>query len=439
MTARFVDHACVFADGSPASVLPNMPVHEVPLNFEIYAKETRKDARKAWEATKRWRVEENIYNLVQNPLPVFETIREANPIYAHGRDKDGNFVLYERYSECNLKKMFDGISDEDHFRLHLTSLEYAYVNFFLKENPEGKMEDFGFTIVLDLEGVDIGALLRSRYIQSREAYLDLIRAHYPKACRRMLILNCPRFWTGPVSIALGFLAKGLTTPIMIKKEQVHESLLEHIDIDQLPPYYGGSSPYEFGQHPYHLEIQGITMSYLYPERAIAEKQDDATADSTTVEETRAEEQQSVEIELSELEESKPRKTASLPRNPLLAAGVAFVRGLLSGLWTIIHQALKTVEKLQEVVEGFTAEETQPEADLVSLSPSEDSVSTCDDTASIGSSELSDNQTTPTKRRKGLLKVFNSNNKSSPSPRKRKFLKKLSKRFTRKKSPAAATC
>lgn len=100
------DNKCVYEDGSPAFVPPGYSEESIPTNYINYCSGNERKALRMWEATKRWRREENVWRIHTAPHPYFSRIKESYPHFIHGHSKTGFPIVYEQPGRMNLRDLF---------------------------------------------------------------------------------------------------------------------------------------------------------------------------------------------------------------------------------------------------------------------------------------------------------------------------------------------
>ena len=87
---------------------------------------------------------------------------------------------------------------------------------------------------------------------------ELISKHYPLTSKKVFVINSPNWFRNLFqSLKWALPENNRDTTIFLPQNDLSE-LREHINDDQIPPEYGGSSEYHLGQHPYEIGLLEIT-------------------------------------------------------------------------------------------------------------------------------------------------------------------------------------
>ena len=80
---------------------------------------------------------------------------------------------------------------------------------------------------------------------------------YPLSGQQAIFVNAPNWLAESFSLIRHlFPENNRDTIVLLTKTQTKE-LQNYIDIDQIPCKYGGSSPFELGEHPYMKEFYAL--------------------------------------------------------------------------------------------------------------------------------------------------------------------------------------
>jgi len=73
---------------------------QIPTRFIRGCNHNYEEALRRWRATLAWREEYNIDNILREPQPDFDLIKECYPHFIHGTSKFGTPVYYEMLGAC---------------------------------------------------------------------------------------------------------------------------------------------------------------------------------------------------------------------------------------------------------------------------------------------------------------------------------------------------
>jgi hypothetical protein len=261
--ANYVNGKCVYEDGSPSPVQATLCVATIPRAWEHIHKSK---AGAKWEETKRWRMERKLWKIHAVPHTPFATIKDAYPHYVHGFNKLGYPVVYERPGGMTLKKCFSegSITVDDMLRHYTYFMEFLSnklcsrpeVREVLDKRPENRSQShWGFMVVMDVSSLSLGILSGDvlRYLQKAgKVNVD----NYPNSTTMALLVNSPFWLSGAFGTIKSILPENTQADILSSANQL-EGMRKHIDDDQIPKEFGGSSPYALGQHPFEKELESM--------------------------------------------------------------------------------------------------------------------------------------------------------------------------------------
>jgi len=267
--AQYTNHRCVYEDGSPAYVPQGSCSAEVPTCYLDFCRGNRERAQEAWEATQRWRFEKRVWRIHTLPNPWFAKIKEAYPHFVHGHSKAGYPIIYEQPGNMNLKELFrNGCEIADMVGHYTFFMEF--VSNCICTRPEirsthhasdsGIIEShspssWGIMVVMDVKGAGLSHLSGDVLKYLKQAG-DINSNHYPNSMKRAFLVNSPFWLAGAWSGIKGILPASVQVDIL-SETKYSDALRQHIDDDQIPPEYGGSSPYSLGDHPYEAELRQL--------------------------------------------------------------------------------------------------------------------------------------------------------------------------------------
>lgn len=265
--AKYDNFKCVFDDGSPSPVLASLCPSTTP---DAYHSMFGSKADQKWEETKQWRIERRLWKIHSRPHPLFPTIKKSYSHNIHGFSKSGYPVVYEQPGTMTLKKMFaEGKTVEDMIHHYTYFMEYISNNLCFRpevralldqRSAEEKATHWGFVVVMDVTGLSLSVLSGDvlRYLQQAGA---INSAHYPLSTTMALLINSPFWLSASFSTIKSILPENTKADILSGKTQL-ENLRKYIDDDQIPPEYGGSSPYALGEHPFEKDLEKLVESQM---------------------------------------------------------------------------------------------------------------------------------------------------------------------------------
>jgi hypothetical protein len=263
--AQYVNGRCVYSDGSPAYVPQGDYPGTVPVNYLKFHGQNEDRARKAWEETQRWRSENRVWKINTKPNRWFREIKDAYPHYVHGHSKTGTPVIYEQPGKMKLKDLFrNGCEVDDMVRHYIFFMEYVSNRVCTREElrskrgpdaPQHNSSSWGTMVVMDLKGCGLSNL-SGDVVKYLKRAGEINTRHYPLSMKRAFLINAP-FWAAGAFSGLKSLLPESVAVDLLSAANYGAGLREYIDEDQIPPEYGGTSPYPLGEHPYEVEMRNL--------------------------------------------------------------------------------------------------------------------------------------------------------------------------------------
>jgi hypothetical protein len=253
---------------TPSYCPPGNESGTVPDNFVKFFHQNHDKAAHAWQVTQQWRRDQQVYKIHTQPHTWYTRIKEAYPHFVHGHSKQGYPIVYEQPGRMKLKELFrSGCQIDDMLFHYKFFVEYmANVLSFRPECqrllcPHGeRMETskFGFMVVMDVKGAGLSHLSGEVIMYLKQAG-DINSAHYPLSIKRAFVVNAPFWLAGAWSGLKGILPDTVQVDLLSEKKYPN-ALKEFIDEDQIPPEYGGTSPYKLGDHPYEVALCDLAQN-----------------------------------------------------------------------------------------------------------------------------------------------------------------------------------
>lgn len=244
--------------------------NSLPTNYMRFHKGKRHKAEKAWKATRQWRQDEGISAMLSEPRPLIGEVKAEYPFFLHGHTKEGYPVIYERTGQVDPQKLFG----ERQLRTKDIMDNYVYFLEFLssvltqnkaikelQHAPASELhrDTWGLMYVMDVKGVN-ASHVTGEMLQCRLRALHVHSAHYPHNLKRMLLINTPS-WVSRMFWMLRGNSLGFDFDFRSESQYLAE-LREHIEMDQIPKEFGGSSPYALGEHPYDIQFSSFAKTGL---------------------------------------------------------------------------------------------------------------------------------------------------------------------------------
>ena len=263
--AQYVQGKCVYPDGSAAYVPQGDCIATVPENYMKFYSNNEAKAQKAWADTQAWRLEKRVWKIHSIPNRWFSKIKDAYPHFAHGYSKHGYPIIYEQPGKMNLKELFrNGCHISDMIHHYTFFMEFVSNRICASDEVRSKMgpnapphssSTWGIMVVMDIENAGIGHLSTDVIRYLKEAG-GINSRHYPLSMKRAFVINVPFWFAGAWGPIKAILPESVHVDILSKSKYL-DVLREYVDDEQIPPEYGGTSPYRLGEHPFEIELRRL--------------------------------------------------------------------------------------------------------------------------------------------------------------------------------------
>ncbi|KAG7341850.1 CRAL/TRIO domain containing protein [Nitzschia inconspicua] len=263
--AQYRDRKVIYSNGSPAHVPSGDSPDVIPENYLSICNGNVKKAETMWNATQEWRRRQSVWRIHRMPNKWFTEIKKAYPHFVHGFSKEGYPIIYEQPGKMNLKQLFrSGCNVGDMVRHYVFFLEYISNHVCTRQEirsrkgirpPRHNSSTWGMMVVMDVKGAGLSHLSGDvlSYLKSAG---EVNNSHYPLSLKRAFAINSPFWLAGAWSSIKGIMPESVHVDLL-SSHQFLRALRERIDDDQIPPEYGGSSPYKLGEHPFEKELQQL--------------------------------------------------------------------------------------------------------------------------------------------------------------------------------------
>mmetsp|Transcript_444 Transcript_444/g.623 ORF Transcript_444/g.623 Transcript_444/m.623 type:complete len:562 (+) Transcript_444:248-1933(+) len=231
----------------------------IPFRFIRATKGDIAASKARWAETCAWRQKLGMDTVLAEPHPKIKVIKQNYPHYFHLRGKNNECCYYEKPPKMNLPELRkQGVQLEDLLRHYATCCEYMWTE--IESSEDGKS-----IYVIDLDGIGIRDFA-GEVVDFVKRASSFTADHYPERSGSIFIINVPSWFSviwNVVKPMVDEVTKKKITIMRYGKEAITEALMKKIDIENIPPEYGGksmplgSSPEEvkFMEHFEKLNIQ----------------------------------------------------------------------------------------------------------------------------------------------------------------------------------------
>lgn len=219
----------------------------IPFRFIRATKGDVAAAKERWAETCTWREENNMNACLSEPHPSLQTIKMHYPHYFHLRGKNKECCYYEQPPKMNLTELKkNGITIEKLIKHYSICCEYMWTK--IEDSEEGKS-----IYVIDLDGIGFRDFA-GEVVDFVKRASSFTGAHYPERSGTIFVVNVPSWFSviwNVVKPMVDDVTKQKIKILRCGQEAITQALMEKIDIQNIPPQYGGKSM-PLGQSPEEL-------------------------------------------------------------------------------------------------------------------------------------------------------------------------------------------
>lgn len=219
------------------------PEVDYPVRYLRAAKGDPVHGRVRYEQTMKWRKENDMDKVVDEPFVYYNLIKKNYPQYFHLRGHNNEPVYYEKPAKVNLKALTGkGMKKEELLRYYMLVTEYMWTE--IEPSEDGKN-----IYIIDLEGISALGLFGEK-IDFVKDCASVTGAHYPERSATIFVINVPG-WFNLIWKAISPFVDPVTKEkvrILKGKTNILNDFLTRIPMENIPPEYGGQSM-PLGQSP----------------------------------------------------------------------------------------------------------------------------------------------------------------------------------------------
>ncbi|KAH6570914.1 hypothetical protein BASA50_001255 [Batrachochytrium salamandrivorans] len=187
----------------------------------------------------QWRISFGVNDIIESfSYTEAAEVDQVYPRFYHKTDKLGRPVYIERLHTFDVKRLFE-VTDQDRvLKKHVREYE-KLVRYRLPacSDKRGILLEQGCSII-DLKNVPLSSFNQVRKIlQSLSA---IAQNYYPETLGRMFIINAPTLFTTIWAIIRTMLDENTVSKISVIGSGYQKALLEDIDPENLPEFFGGT-------------------------------------------------------------------------------------------------------------------------------------------------------------------------------------------------------
>ncbi|XP_039124985.1 phosphatidylinositol/phosphatidylcholine transfer protein SFH9-like [Dioscorea cayenensis subsp. rotundata] len=199
-----------------------------------------KKAISMWSDMLQWRTEFGTDSILQDF--VFHELEEVLKYYPHGYhgvDKEGRPLYIERLGKIDLDKLLNVTTVERFLKYHVQTLEKLFTEKYPACSVAARRHIHTMTTILDVQGVNwmsVGKLVHDIVISINKIDSD----NYPEILNQMYIVNAGSGFRLLWNALKNFIDPRTSAKIQVLGNTYLNTLLEFIDISQIPDFLGGS-------------------------------------------------------------------------------------------------------------------------------------------------------------------------------------------------------
>ncbi|KAI9561274.1 hypothetical protein GHT06_012230 [Daphnia sinensis] len=198
-------------------------------------------AEKMLRQTLEWRRVNGVDEIFETFTPG-EVLQKYNPFGQIGVDKFGCPLFMHNLGAYDFAGINLSCTKKELSNYGIWMLE-SYVRATKVETERTGRQITRSTYIFNYEGITFRSLSNKSMLEQTIENSRLIFTHYPDSSRRLFIINAPSYFSMVYALIKPFLHECDVDKIKVYGRDKNEwlpALLEEIDADQLPAYYGGT-------------------------------------------------------------------------------------------------------------------------------------------------------------------------------------------------------
>ncbi|XP_073388667.1 phosphatidylinositol/phosphatidylcholine transfer protein SFH4 isoform X4 [Physcomitrium patens] len=197
-------------------------------------------AKRMWEGMLQWRHEFKVDTIKTDfQFTELDSVRKYYPQGHHGVDKEGRPVYIEQIGKVDAQKLMECTTLERYLKFHVLEFERTINLKFPACSLAIESHVHSSTTILDVDGVG----MKNFNKQARDLLIAIQKidsANYPETLYRMFIVNASPGFKLVWNTIRGLLDNKTAAKINVLGTNYQSKLLEIIDANQLPTFFGGT-------------------------------------------------------------------------------------------------------------------------------------------------------------------------------------------------------
>lgn len=196
-----------------------------------------------WSEMLQWRADFGTDSILHEfTFSEIEEVRSYYPHGFHGVDKEGRPIYIEKLGKVDPNKLLNVTTVERFLKYHVQSLEKTYLEKCPACSIAAKKHIDTMTTILDVEGLSwMNVAKLVNLVQDIIIRINKIdSSNYPEILNKMFIVNAGHGFRLLWNALKGFIDPRTSSKIEVLGSAYQQTLLEWIDMSQLPDFLGGS-------------------------------------------------------------------------------------------------------------------------------------------------------------------------------------------------------
>jgi hypothetical protein len=218
----------------------------------------RKKALENWEVTCKWRKDNNIGKILDQPPPNHDLIRALFPTSLYQQDRAGNQVMIEKWGEVQVDKIRKlGFSISEMINTYMYDTEWLWR--IAIPDPRDKI-----TLIMDLKDISFETITAWDAMRLIKKRIEIGCNHYPNRAAHLMVINVPHFFASVYRFAEPLLSSQTKSKILIltQEDVSRGAMTKIIDRKNLLPEYGGTCKVPFGGSALDLKLKRFVLKPL---------------------------------------------------------------------------------------------------------------------------------------------------------------------------------
>ena len=195
------------------------------------------EAAKRWRLSRAWRRREHVDDVLREPQPFFDVIKDAYPHWLGGRSRKGELVYWECVGRVDAEKLRKaGVTLDALIRHYIFLNEWTWKVL----SPAAKGSESYQVVILDVADMRLQHVggLRLEYLR---ACADIAQLNYPDRTSRYVVINAPAWMPVVWRVVEPLLNAENRSKITLCRpgKPTRDCLLDLIDPKYVPASYGG--------------------------------------------------------------------------------------------------------------------------------------------------------------------------------------------------------